>query len=346
MLLEKKHSVAETWRNRYDRLHLHTSKGLSALPDRPFDAHVPKYPARDEVVAYLEVYAREFGLQPRFGQEVVNLRRHPKGWQALTGDDRYLADKVVIATGYAQKPHRPSWERMEAFGGEVLHSAQYKNGARFAGQDVLVVGCGNSGAEIALDLWEHGARPAISVRGAVHVVPRDLLGIPILTWSIVLSRLPLRLADLLSAPLIGASIGDLSRYGLRRPAYGPLTQIAKRRRIPLIDVGTVNAIKRGGIAVRPSIAAFTPTGVRFVDDRTQRFDAVILATGYRPGIADFLEEATDVLDRHGDPRVSDAESRLPGLYFCGFYVSPAGMLHEISAEAPRIAGAICSSYAV
>ncbi|MFW6097840.1 MAG: flavin-containing monooxygenase [Chloroflexota bacterium] len=342
VLLEKNHVVGGVWRKHYDRLHLHTSKGLSALPDRPFARDVPKYPARDQLVVYLEAYARDFDLAPRFGEEVVSVRPVEGGWQALTADNRYRASNVVIATGYARKPHRPTWPDMAIYGGELLHSSEYRSGAPFAGQKVLVAGCGNSGAEIALDLAEHGARPALAVRGPIHVVPRDLLGLPILTWSIVLSRFPPRVADFLSAPLIRLSVGDLSAYGLRRPPYGPLTQIAERGRIPVIDVGTVAAIKDGRISVYPGVERFTDEGVVFVDGQVAQFDAMILATGYCPALADFLEDVDEVTDEHGVPRTSGEESDLPGLYFCGFYVSPAGMLHEIATEAPRIAGQIAT----
>ena len=341
ILLEKNEHVAGAWRNHYERLHLHTSKRLSALPDRPFPEYVAKYPSREQVVAYLESYAREFGLDPQFGQEVTSVRRDQEGWQVFTRDDHYRASNVVIATGYARRPHEPALEGMAAYEGEILHSSRYQSGERFVGQRVLVVGCGNSGAEIALDLWEHGAQPTISVRGPVHVVPRDLLGLPILAWSIFLSKLPTRLADLISAPLVRASTGDLSRYGLRKPPYGPMAQILQRGQIPLIDVGTVQAIKEGKIGVRPGIARFTVNGVVFADgatgDREQQLDAVVLATGYRPALADFLEAAGEVTDASGVPRISGRESSLPGLYFCGFYVSPAGMLHEIASEARRIA---------
>lgn len=342
-LLEKSRVVGSAWRQHYDRLHLHTSKGLSALPDRPFAPDVPKYPSRDQLVDYLEAYAREFDLAPRFGQEVTSVKRLGEGWEARTANDRYRAANVVIATGYARKPHRPTWPGMEAYGGDLLHSAEYRNGAPYAGQKVLVVGCGNSGAEIALDLAKHGARPALAVRGPVHVVPRDLLGLPILAWSIVLSRLPPPVADILSAPLIRLSVGDLSAYGLRKPPYGPQTQIAERRRIPLIDVGTVAAIKEGRIAVYAGVERFTDEGVLFTDGQMAYFESVILATGYRPALADFLENVNGAVDEKGVPRASGEESALPGLYFCGFYVSPAGMLHEIATEAPRIARQIAAT---
>jgi indole-3-pyruvate monooxygenase len=87
----------------------------------------------------------------------------------------------------------------------------------------LVVGFGNSGGEIAIDLWEHGARPSLAVRSPVNVIPRDLLGIPILAIGILQSKLPPRWADALNAPHLRVVMGDLTRYGLRKLPQGPIT---------------------------------------------------------------------------------------------------------------------------
>lgn len=336
VLLEQHECIAAPWRNHYDRLRLHTSKGLSSLPYLPFPAHIPRYPTRDQFIAYLEAYAATFQLQPRFGQQVTSIRPGSEGWETTTQDVRYGSVNVVVATGYTRKPYIPSWQGLTSFEGEVMHSARYRSGARFRGCRVLVVGCGNSGGEIALDLWEHGASPSIAAHGPVNVVPRDLLGIPIVAWGIVLSKLPSRLADRLSAPLLRLAIGDLRRYGLPGPSYGPITQIREYRKAPLLDVGTIRFIKQGKITIRSSIDHFTAAEVVFADHRRERFDAVILATGYRPGLDEFLQPCERVTDYAGVPLVSGAESAMPGLYFCGFYVSATGMLREIAREAERI----------
>lgn len=96
--------------------------------------------------------------------------------EAAAGFD---ARTLVVASGYNGVPFIPEFDGLESFQGEVVHSARYGDGARFAGQDVLVVRCGNSGAEIAIDLWEHGARPSLVVRNPTHVVPRDVFGMPV-----------------------------------------------------------------------------------------------------------------------------------------------------------------------
>src|SRR5690606_12542582 len=128
------------------------------------------------------------------------------------------ARAVAVCTGYNRVPVTPAWPGLAEFRGEVLHSAGYRSGRAYRGRRALVVGAGNSGAEIAVDLWEAGARVALCVRGPLHVVPRDLMGVPAQVTSLrIMSRLPPRLADRLSRRLIERAIGDLSPWGIRRP---------------------------------------------------------------------------------------------------------------------------------
>jgi len=340
-LLEATDHVAHAWRNHYDRLHLHTPRGGSSLPYLKMPRSYPKYPSRDQVVAYLERYCRHFRLRPRFGTPVDRIRRLADGrWECASGELRFVASNVVVATGYTREPVRPEWPGMETFPGEILHSSKYRNAARWAGQDVLVVGFGNSGCEIAIDVHEHGARPGLAVRSPVNIVPRDVLGLPVLSLGIAMRHIPTRLADALSRPLTRLFVGDWTRWGLRRLPYGPNAQIREHRRIPLLDIGTVALLKRGEISAHPGIAGFDGADVVFTDGSRKRYDAVVLATGYRPAVGAFLEDADAVTDEAGVPVPSGRPTALPGLYFCGFDVAPSGMLREIAIEAKAIAGYI------
>jgi indole-3-pyruvate monooxygenase len=345
LILEAGHAVGESWRRHYDRLHLHTDKAHSALPFVPFPPDVPRYPSRLQVIDYLEAYARAFRLEIRFGQGVTRARRTNGGWEVRTQDALYRASDLVVAAGYNREPFLPAWPGQSSFRGTLLHSSQYRDGEPFRDRDVLVVGFGNSGGEIAIDLWEHGARVSLAVRGPVNVIPRELFGIPILTFGRLQRRLPPRLADALSAPLLRAVIGDLAPYGLRMSPRGAMTRIRRDARIPLIDVGTIALIKRREVAVCPGIDAFTEDGVVFTDGSRRRLDAVILATGYRPRVNAFLEDASAALDADGRPSTSGRETPIAGLYFCGYRVSPRGMLREIGDEATRIGAAIARSRA-
>ena len=340
LILEQSRELGATWHRHYDRLQLHTDKAHSALPFLPFPKDYPRYPSRLQVIDYLEGYARHFELEPRFAQHVVAARRGNGVWQVQTQNTYYQALNLVIAGGYSREPYLPDWPGQASFQGTLLHSSQYRNGRAFKGQRVLVVGFGNSGGEIALDLWEHGAEPSLAVRSPVNVIPRELFGIPIVTVSLMQSNLPPRWADALSAPILRAALGDLRRYGLQPLPYGPMTQIKHGARVPLIDVGTVRLLKRGQVTVYPGLERFDETGVLFTGGTRQNFDAVILATGYRPRVDAFLVGASAVYDAQGTPLTSGEETPLPGLYFCGYQVAATGMLREIALEAQRIAAAL------
>lgn len=342
VILEREHRVGAAWHRHYVRLHLHTDKNRSALPFFPYPQHYPRYPSRLQVIEYLEDFARHFEVQPRLGQSVASVQHVDGLWQTMTADTTYMSRAVVVATGYNGAPHVPSWPGQELFGGEIVHSSAYRTGGPYRGKTVLVVGFGNSGGEIAIDLWEHGARVALAVRSPINIIPRDLLGMPILAIAIPLNRLPPRLADMLTAPTLRLVFGNLTRLGLRKPPYGPFAQIRLRARVPLIDVGTVDLIRKRHVQVRPEIERFTRDGVVFAGGEEARFDAVILATGFRPALA-FLDEASAGLDTHDNP-VARGREVLPGLYLCGFYVSPTGMLREIAMEAKSIACEIARGY--
>ncbi len=336
-IFEKADGVGAVWRRHYDRLHLHTNRASSGLPGFGIPKTYPRYPDRTQVVDYLEQYARHFDLRPHFGAAVNTARRDDGLWRVETGAGTFTAANLIVATGIADFPHRPRWPGEERFGGDIRHSSAYRNPAPYAGQKVLVVGFGNSGAEIALDLAERGVRVALAVRGPVNIVPRDLLGIPILSIAIALSILPPAVADALAAPVVRLAIGSPQRLGLQRAPRGPLATISGQARVPLIDVGTVAKIRAGAIAIRLDVRALDAGSVDFVDGTREAFDAIIAATGFRPDLRPLLPDVNGALDAAGLPRVSGGPTAVPGLYFCGFYVSPTGQLREIGIEARRIA---------
>ena len=146
--------------------------------------------------------------------------------------------------------------------------------------------------------------------------------------------------DALTAPIGRLLYGDLERLGLRRAKDGPFGQISGQKRIPLIDIGTIAALRSGELEVRPGIREFYRDRVTFESGPDERFDALVLATGYRPGLEPILGGVPGVLDRQGEPIREGVRGPLPGLYYCGFYVSPTGMLREIGQEARVIARAV------
>ncbi|HSM45215.1 MAG TPA: NAD(P)/FAD-dependent oxidoreductase [Acidimicrobiia bacterium] len=344
VVLERGSSVAPAWRCHYDRLHLHTNKQISGLPGRPMPSHYPRYPSRDQVAHYLDDYAESEDVEVRLGVEVAACRRQGETWVVEVAEgDVFQTGHVVIATGLNETPVTPRYPNQESYRGDLVHSAHYRNGAPYQGKHVLVVGFGNSGGEIALDLLEHGAHPHISIRSPSVVVPRDLFGIPILTVAKWLSVLPPRLADSLSRPVLWAVVGDLSRIGVPAAPWGPMEQIATKHKIPMLDIGTIDAIRSGRIVTEPGIERFTEEGVAFTSGTSEPFDAVIFATGYVPGVASILESTEGLLNEEGFPHISGGATSEPGLYFVGFNEPPTGRLRQIGIEAQRVANLIAAN---
>jgi indole-3-pyruvate monooxygenase len=343
VMLDHADALGASWRGRYRRLHLHTAKQYSALPYLPFPAEHPRYPSREQVIDYLERYSRHFDLVPRLGQAVQAVRRGADGrWTTITRDGPLDSAQVVLCTGKSGVPVRPRWPGLESFPGEVLHSAQYTSGERFAGKRVLVVGLGNSGAEIAIDLVEQGAAVDLSVRSPVNVVPRDILGMPVQRSTILMSFLPLFVRDAIGRLVSRLYFGDLRALGLRRAGQGPVSQIVKRGRIPVIDVGTIALLRAGKLRVLPDVARVQGQAIHFTGGEPRPYDAVLLATGYRPAVASLLPDDPSATDDDGSPAQVVYRQR-PGLYFVGYGNPPTGLLRQIARDARRVAARIAQT---
>lgn len=338
-VIEKAQSVGASWHAHYRRLHLHTVSRHSALPFVPFPAGSPRYVPREQVAQYLETYARRFEIAPSFGEEAVALARRGESWEtSCRSGARFLSRYVVVATGANNVPNVPAFAGQQAYRGRVIHSREYRDATPFAAQRVLVVGMGNTGAEIALDLAEHGVPVTLAVRSPVNVVHRDVLGRPTQVTSMMLGRLPTRIGDAVARVLRDLTVGDLGRWGITMSSVSPLRQLREEGRTPMIDVGTLAMIRRGRIAVRPGIDSFSADGVRFVDGRSEAYDTVILATGYRPALGALFPGLALEVDGNGMPAGPIGSGELTGVFFAGFDVrQPGGLLRTIGLQAVQIA---------
>lgn len=339
LVLERAAQVAAAWHSHYDRLHLHTTRARSALPYRPMPPGA-RYPSRDEVAAYLDTYAQGEGLQVCPDRTVTWARREGAHWLVRHDAGQEAGEVLVFATGLNGTPRRPSWPGIESFPGPILHSSDYRNAAPFAGKRVLVVGFGNSGGDIALDLADGGAEVSVSVRGPVNILPNEIAGIPVTSLQFVQKTFGPRIADRLTAPVIRALIGRPEDYGFAKPAKGPVRQVVDDGKVPIIDVGALAAIREGRIAVRRGIARVDGAEVHFADGTSARFDALVLATGYTHDLRAMLpEDAGLTLDASGSPLRCGAPTGVPGLYFISYKASPNGQLRQIGIEARAIAEA-------
>lgn len=344
VVVEKSGSVGASWRGHYERLRLHTTRRLSALPGLAIPRRFGRWVARADVVRYLEKYAEFHELELVTGVEVTRIEpaADGEGWTLHASGGRMLAaGAVVVATGYNHTPALPDWPGADSYTGELLHAAAYREPKPYAGQDVLVVGVGNTGAEIAVDLVEGGAaRVRLAVRTAPHIVRRSTAGWPAQRTGILVRRLPVRVVDRLGALVTRVSVPDLSAYGLPRPPTGLYSRV-RQGAVPVQDVGLIDAVRGGRVEPVAAVVSFDGDGVELADGTRITPDVVIAATGYRRALEGLVGHL-GVLDERGRPLAHGARTPAgaPGLHFTGYTNPISGMLRELALDAERIARAL------
>ncbi|HWU09651.1 MAG TPA: NAD(P)/FAD-dependent oxidoreductase [Streptomyces sp.] len=344
IVLERSGHVGASWRRHYDRLHLHTTRRWSALPGLAMPRRFGRWVSRDDMVRYLEKYAEHHELEVVTGVEVSRIDRtgDGAGWRLSATGGRVLTGRVVVvATGFNHTPKTPSWPGREGFTGALVHAAEYRGPAPYAGKDVLVAGIGNTGAEIAVDLAEGGAsRVRIAVRTPPHIVRRSTAGWPAQATAVLVRRLPVRLVDRAGRLMSRLSVPDLAEQGLPRPDTGLYSRV-REGAIPVQDVGLISAVKTGRVVPVAAVESFDGDAVVLADGSRTTPDAVIAATGYERAL-EGLAGHLGVLDARGRPVVHGARTPdgAPGLYFTGFTNPISGMLREIALDARKIAARV------
>lgn len=349
VVLERTRTLGASWRGHYDGLRLHTTRGMSALPGLPMPRAYGRWVSRDDMVRYLERYAEVHDLEIVYGVAVSRIERGGDAEWVLhaTGGRRLTTRAVVVATGRHHTPYLPDWPGLAAWPGDLRHSGAYRSPAPYQGKDVLVVGAGNSGTEIAAELASHSggaARVRLAVRTAPHLVRRSVAGWPAQATGVLVRRLPVWPADRLLRMLERVTVPDLSPYGLPRPATGPYTRLRRDGIPPVHDTGLVDAVREGRVEPVAAVESFTEDGEVVLTDGTRlRPDAVIAATGYRRALGPLVGHL-GVLDGAGRPRVHGARTapKAPGLYFTGFTRPLSGELRELALNARRIARAVAA----
>ncbi|MEI7030587.1 NAD(P)/FAD-dependent oxidoreductase [Streptomyces pratensis] len=348
VVLEKSDRVGASWRRHYDRLRLHTTRRWSALPGLKMPRRFGRWVKRDDVVRYLEKYTEHHELEVVTGVRVTRIDRAPDGsgdWQLTATGGRVMRGRaIVVATGYNHTPRIPEWPGRDTFTGTLVHAAEYRDPAPYAGRDVLVVGIGNTGAEIAADLAEGGAsRVRIAVRTAPHIVRRSTAGWPAQATAILVRRLPAWLVDRAAAVLARIAVPDLSAQGLPRPATGLYSRV-RQGAIPVQDVGLIDAVRAGTVTPVAAVSSFDGDAVVLADGSRITPDAVIAATGYDRALEPLLGHL-DVLDARGRPltHAGRPPKHAPGLYFTGFTNPISGMLREMARDAEKIAKRVARS---
>lgn len=364
LVVDRAPHVGSSWRRHYDRLRLHTPRRWSGLPGLPIPRGFGRWVARDDVVHYLEAYAAHHRLDLRLACGVTRVERldghdghdghggcdwpdrpggrGPARWVVHLEDDSTVeAGHVVLATGYNHTPVTPDWPGLAGFTGDVVLARDYRNGRPYAGREVLVVGTGNTGTEVATDLAEHGAlRVWLAVRTSPHILPRSRMGWPAQGTGILVRRLPPRLVDRLAHVLAVVQEPDLTAYGMARPGTDLYSRVLVGR-VPVQDVGIVAAIRSRRVEPVAAVESFDGPDVVLADGRRLQPDAVVVATGYRAGLEPLVGHL-GVLDPRGQPVVRGAHEPpgAAGLWFTGFTNPISGMLRELRIDAERIAAEV------
>ena len=340
-IVDRGGAVGDTWAARYERLHLHTPRVQSALPGLRMPRRFGRWVAKDDMAHYLRVYARRHGLEPQFRTEVHRLDRDDGRWVATTGAGMLTARQVVVATGYSNTPVQPNWPGQEGFGGSVIHASAYRSPDAYDGQRVLVVGAGNTGAEIAADLAEHAADVRLSVRTPPNIIPRQFGPLPTTLMAVPMDFLPAGLIDPVNRLLQRVTLGDLTRYGMPSADLGVVAQTRATGVTPTIDVGLVAALRASRVVPVASMERFDGTEAVLADGSRFAADAVIAATGYTTGLPAMIGDL-GVLDQRGVPLVTGprAAPGAPGLRFVGLSNPLKGQLFQIGLHARAVARAI------
>ncbi|KAJ1691599.1 hypothetical protein LUZ63_015754 [Rhynchospora breviuscula] len=302
LILERDDCIGPLWRKRsYDRVCLHLAKQYCSLPYMPHSDTTPTYMPKSKFISYLDSYAERFRLRIRFGRRVESAWYDQKSgrWivKARSGDvlEEYIGRFLVVAAGENDQRFVPDVNGLDSFKGVVIHSSEYRNAAAFKGKDVLVVGSGNSGMEIAYDLFEGGARCSIVVRGTIHIVTKEIY----LFAMRLMKYLPMSIVDNIFLFLCYLRFGNTAKYGLRRPDIGPLYMKYNTPVFPVVDVGTYDRIKTGEIQVLPSLTSIEGSMVTFSNGKTHHYDAIIFATGYRSTVRQWLETDEGLIGKDG-----------------------------------------------
>lgn len=343
LILERGERVGEAWRRRYDALRLNSLASFSRLPGMRIDRRYGIYPSRDEFVSYLEEYVARFQLEVRSGTEARHVEPRDGRWAVETQDGEFVARNLVIATGLDHTPWMPDWPGRDEFEGTLMHAAEFRVPEPFRGLDVLVVGCGNTGSELAHLLAEDGAgRVRVAVRTPPNMMVRTWHGISPYPGGLLLERLPDRLSDKLGRLAQRMTVGDLSVYGLPLPPDGMKTSV-KRGVPPTVVDGFVESVKSGAVEIVAAVTGFDAADVLLADGSRVSPDVVIAATGYRRNLERLVSGFASV-DALGSPVVTrDCEAvGSPGLYFVGYWAGLTGPLHAMRKQAKRVALAIAA----
>jgi cation diffusion facilitator CzcD-associated flavoprotein CzcO len=335
LLIDRAKTACSTWHSYYPSLRMNSWRRLSSLPGMRLSAEYGPWPMRDDFLAYMKKYIEVLDPDIRYETDVHRVDREPGRWVVRTSGGDLRARNVVVATGLHRKPFVPDWPGLDEFEGEFLHARSYRVPDPFAGKDVLVVGCGPTGIDIAVAVANAGAS---RVRMSIRNMPVLFKLSP--TTSLLCQAI--KLVNRASLLMHRLQWGDLSSYGLAAPKEGTMAGTARiGHSYGAIDRGLIAGVREGRIEVVPGVTGFDKKSVLLEDGRSVKPDVVIASTGQRPDMEGLLGHLGVLSRPGGRPVVHGGRTapHAPGLYFQGYRLPP-GQLPDMAVDARAIARAI------
>jgi putative flavoprotein involved in K+ transport len=358
-------SVGAAWRDRWDSFTLVTPNWTLDLPGSPYDGHDPEgHVVRDEIVKYLDSYARRFAGPIHTGVRVSRLARHRLGFELVTSEGPLLADKVIVCTGAFQRPHRPPFAGEFPAGLAVLDANGYRRPSDLPEGGVLIVGSGQTGVQLAEELHLDGREVTVAC-GRAPWIPRRLGDLDTVTWINRTSFLDQAVATLPPGARLVANFQATGRDGGHDLHYRVLQAmgITLAGRLARVDGHTVHfaddladsvafgdaryadigSLLRTEVPDAPDLPdpePFRASPPSSLDLRS--IGAVIFTAGFRPDYASWV--GFPVFDDQGYPIVDDElRTTVPGLFFCGVHglrVRRSGLLFGVGLDAAIVARSV------
>lgn len=315
----------------YECAHAISSRRMASFDDFPMPSDYPEYPSHRQLLAYFIDYARAFQLEPyiRFESRVEQCALGDDGrWtvRVVAGGETTaeVFDCLLVCSGHHRQPSVPGYPGR--FAGTIIHSSAYKRPDRFRGQRVLVVGAGNSAADIAVDVGRLASYAALSMREGTYFVPKLMFGKPVdIVYAFWQGKLPKPLFRSALKLWLRFAIGRWEDYGLPTPTHAPL------EKPPTVNSAVLDALRHGRLAPRRGIERYDGHTVHFTGGVQEEFDAIIMATGFRASFP-FLPDR--VADRHMYLKMMHPS--IPCLFFIGLF-QPLGCIWRLADYQARIA---------
>jgi len=299
----------------YRSAHFISSKFTSNFFGYPMPDNFPDYPNHEQILEYIRAFAQAYDLNRNitFNTEVRYCEETDDGSWLVTLDSGEVRKYRGLICCNGVTWHKSMPELPGNFNGEIIHSRDYFGTDQFEGKRVLLIGMGNSGADIACDAAQTAKSAIVSVRRGYHFIPKFVFGIPVDVYHHHLSEMPSWMQEPDLATIIGTITGDTSRLGLPKPDHEPFESH------PLLNTQLLHHLGHGDISVKPDVAKLDGEFVEFKDGSREAFDLIVCATGYRHEIPYVPEEYFDWSGGRPELYMNTFSPNHPRLFALGFF---------------------------